>query len=188
MQVFSQVLRPITTKPGIYIQLRIVLHECKGIFDRTPLRGHFGLKTWTKFVFFPLILVVSQVFRPIVTKLGICIQLSILIHERKGIFDRTLFRGHLWLKTQRKIAILPLMQVFSQVFGPIATKLCICIQLSVVLHESKGIIDRTPFRGHLGLKTQRKIYDFAVDSSFLLGFSTDCYQMQYMHSTNKSAS
>ena len=80
------------------------------------------------------------------------------------------------------------MQVFSQVFGPTATKFSICIQLSVVLHDSKGIIDRTPFRGHLGFNTQRKIHDFAVDSSFLLGFSTDCYQIQYMHSTNKSAS
>ena len=52
-------------------------------------------------------------FRLIPTKHGICIKLSIGLHESKGIFDRTPFRGHLGLKTKRKITVLPLMQVFS---------------------------------------------------------------------------
>ena len=46
--------------------------------------------------------------------------------------------------------------IFSQVFQWIATKLGMCIHLSMVLDEFKGIFDLTPFRGHFGLKTQKK--------------------------------
>ena len=98
----------------------------------------------------------SQVFQWIATKLGMCIHLSMVLDEFKGIFDLTPFRGHFGLKTQKKLAIYQLGPIFSQVFGWIATKLGMCIHLSMVLHEFKVIFDQTPFKGYFGLKTQKK--------------------------------
>ena len=82
-----------------------------------------------------------------------CIHLSMVLHEFKGIFDLTPFRGHFGLKTWKKLAILQLGPIFSYVFWWITTKLGMCVHLSMVLHEFKGIFDSTSFRGHFGLKT-----------------------------------
>ena len=58
--------------------------------------------------------------------------------------------GYIYLE---KIAILQLGPIFSYVFWWIATKLGMCIHLSMVLDEFNGIFDLTPFRGYFGLKT-----------------------------------
>ena len=78
----------------------------------------------------------SQVSWWIATKLGMCIHPNMVLDEFKGIIDLTPFRGHFGLKTQKKLAILPLMQLFSQVSWWMATKLCICIHPYLNRHDT----------------------------------------------------
>ena len=58
-----------------------------------------------------------------------------------------------------------------------------CIHLSMVLHEFKGIIDLTPF----WVKNLEKIGDVTVDATFFLGFLVERYQTQYTHSSKYGA-
>ena len=137
MKLFSQVSWWIATKLGMCIHPNMVLDEFEGIFDLTPFRGHFGLKTQKKLAILPLMQLFSEVSWWIATKLCICIHLNTMLDEFKGNFDLTPF----WVKNLEKIGDLPLMPLFSQVSWWIATKLGMCIHPYMVLDEFKGIFD-----------------------------------------------